>query len=72
MSTVAYTLTQAEELGTNTSSALLELSGSIRTTLRQDAEAQANRTSFWMLFPTTVCLYVAAAIMLMGPAATRS
>src|SRR5207248_1396230 len=34
LSTVAYTLTQAEELGTNTSATLLELSGSIRTTLR--------------------------------------
>ncbi|HVS37539.1 MAG TPA: type II secretion system F family protein [Gemmataceae bacterium] len=71
VSTVAYTLTQAEELGTNTSAALLELSSTIRTTLRQDAEAMANRTSFWMLFPTTGCLYVAAAIMLIGPGALQ-
>ena len=67
LSTVAYTLTQAEELGASTSAALLELSNSLRTNLRQQAEAQASRTSFWMLFPTTCCLFVAAAIIVIGP-----
>ena len=71
VSTAAYTLAQSEELGVNTADALLELSTSMRTKLRQEAEARANRTSFWMLFPTTLCLFLAAAIMLMAPGALQ-
>jgi tight adherence protein C len=67
VSTFAYTLAQSEELGTDTAAALHELSTNQRTNLRQAAEAQANRTSFWMLFPTIGCLYLAAAIFLISP-----
>ncbi|MCI0455825.1 MAG: type II secretion system F family protein [Gemmataceae bacterium] len=60
-------LTQAERLGTDISTALLEFSSNFRTTLRQRADAQANRASFWMLFPTILCLWIPAAIVLVGP-----
>jgi tight adherence protein C len=60
-------LSQAERLGTDIASALLEFSTSLRTSLRQRADAQANRASFWMLFPTVLCLWVPAAIILVGP-----
>jgi tight adherence protein C len=61
-------LSQAEKLGTDLVTALLEFSSSVRTNMRQRAEALANRTSFWMLFPTIFCLFVPAAIVLIGPA----
>jgi tight adherence protein C len=67
VSTFAYTLAQSEEYGTDAAAALQELSNNHRTALRQLAEAQASRTSFWMLFPTIGCLYVAAAIFLIAP-----
>ena len=44
------------------------MADNFRLTSRQRAEAQANRTSFWMLFPSVFCFWVAAAIMLVGPA----
>jgi tight adherence protein C len=65
---LALLLIQAERLGTDIASALLEFSSSFRTTLRQRAEAHANRASFWMLLPTVFCLWIAAAIILIGPA----
>jgi len=68
ISTFAHTLAQSEEMGTDTATALHELSTNQRGNLRQQAEAQANRTSFWMLFPTVGCLYLAAAIILIAPA----
>ncbi len=60
-------LAQSERQGTNTTSALLEYAASLRRSLRQRAEAQANRTSFWMLFPTLFCFWIGAAILLLGP-----
>ena len=30
--------------------------------------AQANRANFWMLFPTILCLWIPATLMLLGPA----
>ncbi len=60
-------LCQSERLGTNTAATLLEFAASLRLTLRQRAEAQANRTSFWMLFPTLFCFWIGAAILLFGP-----
>jgi hypothetical protein len=35
--------------------------------MRQRAETQANRTSFWMLFPTVGCFLLAAALLIVGP-----
>ena len=61
-------LIQSERLGTDAASTLLELAANFRTTARQRAEAQANRTSFWMLMPSVFCFWVAAAIILLGPA----
>ena len=61
-------LIQSEKLGTDAASTLLELSTNFRTTARQRAEAQANRTSFWMLLPSVFCFWVASAIILIGPA----
>jgi tight adherence protein C len=64
---LALLLVQSQHLGTDVGSALLEFSSSFRTTLRQRADAQANRASFWMAFPTILCLWVSAAIILVGP-----
>jgi tight adherence protein C len=67
MRNLALLLIQSERLGTDTAQTLLEYSASIRTTLRQQAEARASRASFWMLFPSVFCLFVSAAIILIGP-----
>ena len=58
---------QSERVGSDAASALIEHANGFRLQTRQRAEAQANRTSFWMLFPTITCLFVAAAIVLIGP-----
>jgi tight adherence protein C len=60
-------LIQSEKLGTDTSASLLEMASHFRTTARQRVEAQANRASFWMLFPSVFCFWIAAAIILIGP-----
>jgi tight adherence protein C len=60
-------LTQAERQGADVANSLLEFASSYRVTLRQRAETQANRVSFWMLFPTILCMYVPAAVVLAGP-----
>ncbi len=64
---LALLLIQSERLGADASTALLEFSNNQRVNLRQSAEATANRASFWMLFPSVLCLWVAAAIVLIGP-----
>jgi tight adherence protein C len=68
VSNLSSLLVQSERLGTDTAATLTELSNNFRTTARQRAETQANRTSFWMLFPSVFCFWVAAAIILIGPA----
>lgn len=65
---LATIVIQAEKLGTDTGAALIEYSNSLRTNLKQRAEARANRTMFWLLFPTLLCLWIPAAIILIGPA----
>jgi tight adherence protein C len=60
-------LVQSERLGTDMVNTLLEVADSQRVLLRQKAEAQANRSNFWMLFPTLFCLWIASAIILVGP-----
>jgi tight adherence protein C len=64
---VTLLLIQSERLGTDTAATLQEYAANMRTTFRQRAEAQAGRASFWMLFPSVFCLFVAAAIVLIGP-----
>lgn len=68
VSNLALLLVQSEKLGTDTADTLVELATNFRATSRQRAEAAANRTSFWMLFPSVSCFWVAAAIILIGPA----
>ncbi len=64
---LALLLAQSEKLGTDMVNTLLEVSDSQRTVQKQQVEAQANRANFWMLFPTLFCLWVASAIILVGP-----
>lgn len=61
-------LIQSEKLGSDAASTLSELALNFRTNAKQRAEARANRLSFWMLFPSVGCFWVAAAIILIGPA----
>jgi tight adherence protein C len=61
-------LIQSEKLGADAAATLNELATNFRVTARQRAEAQANRTNFWMLFPSVFCFWVAAALILIGPA----
>jgi tight adherence protein C len=65
--TLALILVQSEQLGTDITAALMEFATNFRTTLKQRAEAQANRASFWMVFPTLFCLWIPAAVLLIGP-----
>jgi tight adherence protein C len=65
---LAMILLQSERLGTDTSAALFEYSNNLRINIRQRADAYANRTMFWILFPTLLCLWIPAVIILIGPA----
>jgi tight adherence protein C len=65
---LAIILAQAERLGSETGTALLEYSTNLRTGLKQRADTRANQAMFWMLFPTILCLWIPAAILLVGPA----
>ncbi len=64
---LALLLIQSERLGTDTAATLLEYATNLRTNIRQRAEARAARASFWLLFPSVFCLFVSAAIILIGP-----
>lgn len=64
---LAVAISQSDKLGVDVSSAMLELSSAFRMGLRQRAEGQANRAAVWMLFPTTICLFVPAAMLLAAP-----
>jgi len=64
---LAVILTQSERQGADVSNSLLEFSGNFRIDLRQRAESQANKTSFWMLFPTIFCMWIPAAVILVAP-----
>lgn len=68
MRNLALILAQAERLGSETGTALLEYSTNLRTSLKQRADSRANQAMFWMLFPTILCLWIPAAILLVGPA----
>ncbi len=62
-----YLLGQSDRLGTDITPGLWELSASLQVNARQRAEAAANRANFYMIFPTVLCLLVAAGLILIGP-----
>lgn len=64
---LAMVLSQTERLGTDVSAALQEYGNNLRLNMRHRAEAAANRASFWMMFPTILCLSIPAAILLVSP-----
>ncbi len=64
---LAMVLSQSERLGTDVAAGLHEYGNSLRLNMRQRAEAAANRASFWMLFPTILCLAIPAALLLISP-----
>ena len=64
-------LIQAESTGTSLAHALREYSDSIRSTLRERADARANSASFQLLFPVTLLLMPSIFMFLLGPAIIR-
>ncbi|MCP4783599.1 MAG: hypothetical protein GY903_17040 [Fuerstiella sp.] len=64
----AALLTQSESTGTSIGQALRDYSDSMRASLRERADAQANAASFKLLFPTTLCLMPSVFLFLLGPA----
>ncbi len=64
-------LVQSESTGTSLSAALREYSDSIRSTLRERADARANSASFQLLFPVTLLLMPSIFMFLLGPAIIR-
>jgi hypothetical protein len=64
---VAVILTQSQKLGNDPSAVLMEFATNMRVNMRQRADAQAQRTSFYALFPTILCMWVPALIILVGP-----
>lgn len=66
-----YLLGQSDRLGTDITRGLWELSSSLRVNGRQRAEAAANRSNFYMIFPTVLCLLTAAGLLLAGPGIVR-
>ncbi len=64
---LAVMLNQCQRLGNDVTSALMEYATNLRSGSRQRAEAKAQRASFWMLFPTMLCLWIPAAVVLVGP-----
>lgn len=67
LGSLVFLLTQSDRMGTDVTKGLWELSSSLQVNSRQRAEAAANRTSFYMVFPTVLCLMVAAGLLLAGP-----
>jgi len=64
---LALILTQAQSLGNDISVALMEYATNMRSGARQRMEAKSQRAAFWMLFPTIFCLWIPAAVILVGP-----
>ncbi len=66
-----YLIGQSDRLGSDATRGLWELSSSLQVNARQRAEAAANRANFYMIFPTVLCLLVAAGLILVGPGIVR-
>jgi Flp pilus assembly protein TadB len=64
---LAVIITQSQKLGNDPSAVLMEFANNMRVTLRQRADAQAARTSFYALFPTILCMWVPALVLLVMP-----
>jgi tight adherence protein C len=64
---LAVMLTHVERLGTDIAAALLEFSTNFRQSMRLRAETYANRVSFWVLFPTILCLLVPGLLLFYAP-----
>ena len=64
---LALILTQAQALGNDISTALMEYATNLRSGARQRVEAKSQRAAFWMLFPTIFCLWIPAAVILVAP-----
>ena len=67
LGSLVFLLSQADRLGADITRGLWELSASLQVTARQRAEAAANRANFYMMFPTVLCLLIAAALVIAGP-----
>ena len=61
-------LIQSDSTGTSISRALSDYSDSIRSSLRERADARANAASFKLLFPVALCLMPSVFLFLLGPA----
>ena len=61
-------LIQSEATGTSVSRALTDYSDSIRSTIRERADARSNAAAFKLLFPTVLCLMPSVFMFLLGPA----
>jgi tight adherence protein C len=66
---VSALFSHTHRLGVNAAAALQEYADIMRQKWRQEADERANSTSVKLLFPLTMCLLPAAAILLLGPAA---
>jgi tight adherence protein C len=64
---LAMILGQAQRLGNDVTSGLLEYATHMRSESRQKADARAQRASFWMLFPTILCLWIPATVLIIAP-----
>jgi tight adherence protein C len=60
-------LIQTERMGTSVSTALMEYSDNIRSSLKQRADEKGNQAAFKLLFPTVLCLMPAVYLFLLGP-----
>lgn len=66
--TLTGMLSQTERLGTSLSAALDTYAGSVRTSLKQNAERAASTAPFKLLFPIVLCMVPAIYMVLLGPA----
>jgi len=64
-------LIQSESTGTSISQALSDYSDSMRSTIRERADARANAASFKLLFPTVLCLMPSVFMFLLSPAVVQ-
>lgn len=64
---LAVIITQSQKLGNDPSAVLMEFANNMRVTLRQRADSQAQKTSFYALFPTILCMWVPALVLLVAP-----
>jgi tight adherence protein C len=71
LGSLVFLLAQADRMGTDVTRGLWELSASLQVNARQRAEAAANRVSFYMTFPTVLCLLLAAGLLLAGPGVVK-